>query len=118
MGTSRLPHELQPLQDLALLNQPRLQLGYLRFPACALHAGVPLFQQLAQQVVTGAIQQSLQQMQRYQRCLQGSRLSDCYQLPCAGQTPAPIASLVAGHALHPPEEPARAVCLTQGLSVL
>ena len=66
MGRSRLPHELQPLQHLALLSQPRLQLGYLRFPACALHAGVPLFQQLAQQVITSALQQSLQQMQGYQ----------------------------------------------------
>ena len=60
MCASRSPHDLQLLQHLALLSQPRLQLGYLLFPARVLCAYVPLFQQSAQQVVTGALQQSLQ----------------------------------------------------------
>ena len=76
MGTSRSPHELQPLQHLALLSQPRLQLGYLLLPGLILHACVPLCQQLAQQVITGALQQSLQQMQRNRRCLRASPFSE------------------------------------------
>ena len=55
------PHDLQPLQHLALLSQPRLQLSYLLFPARTLRARVPLFQHLAQQVVTGTLQQGLQE---------------------------------------------------------